>query len=59
MIQNIQSVFSEEVKNLEWMDNETKEVTLRKLKAMKKFIGYPTWLNDTEELEAYYDGVKQ
>ncbi|XP_065222388.1 endothelin-converting enzyme homolog isoform X2 [Planococcus citri] len=57
MVDNIQLAFLEEIDNLDWMDEVTRARTLRKLKAMKKNIGYPEWMNRPEEYDLYYDNL--
>ena len=41
LVNNLQQVFSERIKNLDWMSSETKERALEKLNAFIKKIGYP------------------
>lgn len=57
MVNNIQLAFLEEIDNLEWMDEQTRRRSLKKLKAMKKRIGYPEWMNNPEEYDEYYSNV--
>lgn len=49
--------FAENTKDIPWMDETTKNATVRKIRAMKKLIGIPTWLNNTQDLNDYYDNV--
>ena len=41
LVNNLQKVFEERIKNLDWMSAETKERALEKLNAFIKKIGYP------------------
>jgi hypothetical protein len=41
------------------MDEETKIATLEKATAVKHFVGFPEWLLDKDQLEAYYEGVNK
>ncbi|KAG8222297.1 hypothetical protein J437_LFUL001839 [Ladona fulva] len=58
MLTDIRDTFKDLVSELQWMDEETKAATLKKAKAMKSFIGYPSWLMDPKELEFYYEGLQ-
>lgn len=57
MVDYIMDAFAENTRDLQWMDETTKNATVRKIRAMKKLIGIPTWLNETKELEEYYENV--
>ena len=41
LVNNLQQVFAERIKNLDWMSDETKGRALEKLNAFTKKIGYP------------------
>lgn len=57
MLNDIQSAFTDRVKQLSWMDKDTKRATLEKSKEMVSFIGFPEWLMDTEVIEEYYANI--
>lgn len=57
MIENIRRSFNNLVHQATWMDQETKESTLRKSQKMKSLIGFPEWLLNQTRLELYYRGV--
>lgn len=57
MFYNVRKVFSQFVKELDWMDEETKKQNLEKLDLMKTLIGFPEWLLNRTALEEYYKGV--
>ncbi|WDF56361.1 M13 family metallopeptidase [Mucilaginibacter sp. KACC 22063] len=51
LVDNLQSVYADRIKNLDWMSEDTKKKALEKLNAFTKKIGYPDkWKN--------YDDVK-
>lgn len=58
MLGNIRKVFDGLVRNVQWMDVESKRKTLEKSAAMKKFIGYSEWILNGTLLDQYYDGLK-
>ena len=41
MVESVRAAFVENIKDLDWMSPATKEHALKKLKGMKKKIGYP------------------
>lgn len=54
MIRNLQDSFSEILRELEWMDTDTRFVARQKAEEMRDMIGYPDKiLNDTELNEEY------
>jgi predicted metalloendopeptidase len=59
MLADIQWSFSSLVSSVDWMDEDTKIVTLAKAAAMRHFVGFPEWLLDRDELETYYEGVSE
>jgi predicted metalloendopeptidase len=59
MLVDIQWAFSSRVRSADWRDEETKTATLEKAAAVKHFIGFPEWLLNRDQLEAYYEGVSK
>lgn len=57
MINNIRESFNNLVRDISWMDDPTKCVTLEKSLAMRSLIGYPEWLRNGSKLDEYYAGV--
>ncbi|XP_073971448.1 neprilysin-like isoform X2 [Rhodnius prolixus] len=57
MSANIKAVFSEQMDNLSWMDEETKKAAKIKVDTMSQLIGYPAWYDNSTALEHYYDGL--
>lgn len=43
--------------NAEWMDDETRQSALKKLRTMSTFIGYPDELMDNAKIEKYYENL--
>ncbi|KAL5244166.1 hypothetical protein ACI65C_011576 [Semiaphis heraclei] len=58
MIENIHWAFEKIVKELNWMDDTTKQRTLYKAQQMKTFIGFPEFINDPFQLDDYYSGFE-
>lgn len=59
MVADIRSEFEEILKNVDWMDEETKNNALLKAKAMKTHIAYPDELMNDRKLEEFYEGVRK
>lgn len=58
MVQDIEAAFTDIVAELQWMDMETKNRTLDKVRAMRPFIGFPGWLLTPGQLEQYFQGAE-
>ncbi|WP_405023539.1 M13 family metallopeptidase [Mangrovimonas cancribranchiae] len=66
MIDNIKIAFENRINNLDWMEPETKEKAIEKLKKMKVKIAYPDQWKDYSNLEissvedggTYFDNMK-
>jgi len=57
MIENIHWAFEKIVKELNWMDDITKQRTLYKAQQMTTFIGFPDFISDPVQLDDYYSEV--
>lgn len=57
MIANLKTAFKTLVDDADWMDSDTKAIAREKADYMSEFVGYPDWIKDKAQLEAYYDGV--
>lgn len=57
MMENIRESFNDLVRQVNWMDDGTKCVTLEKSLAMRSLIGYPEWLTKEGMLDEYYSDV--
>lgn len=54
MVSHIKHEFAENLKTLDWMDEETREIAMAKLDAMKAEIGFAEEIMDDGKLEEYY-----
>lgn len=57
MLTDITEAFKSLVREVHWMDKDTKKATLDKIDSIRSYIGYPEWLMKPGELEEFYDGV--
>jgi len=57
MIDDIQKEVEYQIKESEWMDEDTKDFALAKLVNMKKYLGYPDWYKNTTIFKRYFHGV--
>ncbi|KAH8041681.1 hypothetical protein HPB51_017483 [Rhipicephalus microplus] len=55
MISDIKAAFLEILTNVDWMDNETREVARKKAEFMTQKIGYPEFISTPEELDKEYE----
>lgn len=58
MVDNIRSVFSGILTQVEWMDEQTRKSALEKLNSMTTHIGYPDEITDDSKLAEYYDSLE-
>lgn len=54
MIEDVRQAFAAAVEQLEWMDSSTRVRTLSKLRAIRNFVGFPTWLLTRDQLDKHY-----
>ncbi|CAG4983508.1 unnamed protein product [Colias eurytheme] len=54
MVSDVRAAFAESVSQLTWMDDTTRARTLRKLQAIRNFVGFPEWLLNTTRLDVHY-----
>ncbi|XP_012534425.1 endothelin-converting enzyme 1 [Monomorium pharaonis] len=57
MMDDIQKEVEYQIKESEWMDEDTKDFVLAKLVNMKKFIGYPDWYRNDTIVKRYFQGL--
>lgn len=57
MVEHIRTAFRNELSDIAWMDDATKEAALEKADFMNHFIGYPDWYTNTSALQEYYKDV--
>ncbi|VVC91133.1 unnamed protein product [Leptidea sinapis] len=55
MVEDVREAFAATVRDLDWMDGSTRERTLRKLRAIRNFVGFPAWLLSPDKLDKHYD----
>lgn len=58
MLDNIKQAFASMVLRTDWMDQRTKQATLEKNRKMESQIGFPDWLFTENELDEYYENVR-
>lgn len=54
MISSIKEAFERRIKSLRWMDDTTQIAALTKAEAITNMIGYPSYIENTGDLEAKY-----
>jgi predicted metalloendopeptidase len=57
LIGNLRSTLNVMIKKLDWMDESTREAAIKKLKAIKQFVGYPEWTVKQEDTDIFFEGV--
>lgn len=58
MVNNIRYQFENILKEVNWMDNETRKSALNKLHSMSTHIGYPDEIMDNSKIEEYYKDLE-
>lgn len=57
MIDDIQKEIEYQIKESDWMDEDTQDFVLAKLVNIEKFIGYPDWYRNNTIVKRYFQGV--
>lgn len=57
LVNNIQEEFIGILRQVPWMDNETRTAAIEKAKTLTNHIAYPDELLDNKKLEQYYKGI--
>jgi predicted metalloendopeptidase len=58
LVGDIKMAYEGILKNISWMDEETRVHALKKLKAMHEYIAYPDFLlSDMARLDRFYEKV--
>uniref|UniRef100_A0A646QJ38 Neprilysin n=1 Tax=Hemiscolopendra marginata TaxID=943146 RepID=A0A646QJ38_9MYRI len=57
IVEHILAAYKEQIEKSQWVDEQTKANALLKIKKMKKFIEYPDFTFEDEELEDHYSEV--
>ncbi|KAK9888869.1 hypothetical protein WA026_001089 [Henosepilachna vigintioctopunctata] len=58
MVRDIRAEFESILRNVDWMDDETKKNAINKAKSMATHIAYPDELLDDHKLEEFYDNLE-
>ena len=59
MVQNIRSAFKSKLKDLDWMDDETRNAAKEKADIIHQLIGYPEYIMNPKKLDKKYEKVKR
>lgn len=57
MVENIRLAFQENLANLDWMDDETRQLAKEKAAAITDLIGYPEFIIDPVQLDHKYENL--
>ncbi|XP_068624713.1 endothelin-converting enzyme homolog [Battus philenor] len=57
MIDHIRTAFKKNLKNLDWMDSETREAAVTKADAITDMIGFPDYILNRDELDKQYEDL--
>ncbi|XP_011689428.1 PREDICTED: neprilysin-like [Wasmannia auropunctata] len=57
MMDDIQKEVEYQIKESDWMDEDTNDFVLAKLVNMNKFIGYPDWYRNDTIVKRYFQGL--
>lgn len=58
MVNGIRREFEKILHDVPWMDDDTREAALNKVKSMSTHIGYPDEIMDNKKLEEYYNHLE-
>ncbi|XP_045459910.1 neprilysin-4-like [Melitaea cinxia] len=58
MIEDVREAFAQAAAQLQWMDDATRATTLSKLRAIRTFVGFPSWLLARAQLDDHYKHVE-
>jgi len=58
MVKDLKESFRALVKESDWLDDITKNLSLHKLNAIIENVGYPEWMLNNEDLDDFYSLVK-
>ncbi|KOX74681.1 Endothelin-converting enzyme 2 [Melipona quadrifasciata] len=57
MLFDIKAAFDQMIAELDWMDADTRARAHTKLYAIRPFVGIPDWINNSEKLNKFYEGI--
>ena len=58
MVKEIRNTFSDMLKNLDWMDDRTKEKAVDKARSTKEYVGYPDDLLNMNKLTDHFSELE-
>lgn len=58
MINEVRDAFKRNLKNLKWMDQETREAAMIKADAISDMIGFPDYILDSTQLDKKYERLE-
>ena len=57
MINEIRAALQGNLRNLDWMDEETRKIAEEKVDAISNMIGFPDYILKAAELDEHYKGL--
>lgn len=57
MVKNLHWAFEKLLRELSWMDDQTKNKTMHKAKQMNTLVAFPNFIKDPKKLDKYYENV--
>ncbi|XP_018365608.1 PREDICTED: neprilysin-1-like [Trachymyrmex cornetzi] len=57
MLNDIKKEVEKLIKDSDWLNDETKDYFIEKVKYLKKYIGYPDWYKNTTIMQEYLKGL--
>lgn len=58
MINDVREAFKRNLKNLKWMDDETREAAMVKADAISDMIGFPDFILNPSQLDRKYEKLE-
>lgn len=58
LVDEVREALKKILRELPWMDNQTRNAAIRKANTMNSFVAYPDGTDDEVELENYYNGFE-
>ena len=57
ILEKVRRAFSDNMAQIDWMDQATRNKAEEKLKFISPMIGYPDWILNVAKLDKYYENV--
>ncbi|XP_071098574.1 endothelin-converting enzyme homolog isoform X2 [Haliotis cracherodii] len=57
IIDDIENAFMRNLNTVAWMDEQTRDIAIEKVKAVTDMIGYPDYILDPEKLDRHYENM--